>query len=79
MVSFEKTWILKEVSVVKPSSLKLSSPKKNMPCMSVCVSFCMSVGAESLRIAGACNNQNLFLKSITPFVRCMISQEAKNV
>ena len=41
--------------------------------------FYMSRGAECLRIAGACNNQNSFLNSINPLVRRMISQGAKNV
>ena len=41
--------------------------------------FCMSIGAEYLRIARACNNQNSFLNSINSLVRRMNSQGAKNV
>ena len=36
----------------------------------------MSIGTECLRIARACNNQNSFLNSTSPLVRCMISQGA---
>ena len=37
----------------------------------------MSIGAECLRIARACNTQNSFLNSINPLVCCMALQEAK--
>ena len=40
--------------------------------------FYISIGAECLGIARACNNQNFFLNSIYPLVRCMILQGAKN-
>ena len=40
--------------------------------------FYLSIGAQCLRIARACNNQNSFLNSINSLVRCMISQKAKN-
>lgn len=39
--------------------------------------FYMSVGAECLRIPGACGNQNSFLNSINPSGRRMISQGTK--
>ena len=34
----------------------------------------MSNGAEDSRIFRACNNQNSFLNSVNPLVRCIISQ-----
>ena len=40
--------------------------------------FYISIGAECLRIARVCNNQNFFLNSIYPLVRPIISQRTKN-